>query len=53
VLFWLYGPNLEEIGRRFESKNRIMTYPTLDTAAWSLSLLKERGELLVGAGSST
>jgi acyl-CoA synthetase (NDP forming) len=53
VLFWLYGPNHEEIGRRFESKNRIMTYPTLDTAAWSLSLLKERGELLVSAGSST
>ena len=41
ALFWLYGPNLEEIGRRFESKNRIMTYPTLDTAAWSLSLLRE------------
>ena len=41
VLFWLYGPNLEEIGRRFESKNRIMTYPTLDTAVWSLSLLRE------------
>ena len=53
VLFWLYGPNLEEIGRRFESKNRIMTYPTLDTAAWSLSLLREQDQLLVSTGSLT
>ncbi len=53
VLFWLYGPNFEEIGRRFESKKRIMTYPTLDTAAWALSLLKEQGELSFSADSST
>ena len=53
VLFWLYGPNLEEIGRRFESKNRIMTYPTLDTAAWSLSLLREQDQLLVSTSSLT
>jgi acetyltransferase len=42
VLFWLYGPNPEEIGERFEFKKRIMTYPTLEMAAWSLSLLRDR-----------
>lgn len=40
VLFWLYGPNPEEMGKRFESKKRIMTYPSLEMAAWSLSLLR-------------
>jgi len=42
VIAWLYGPNRREISKRFESKNRIMTYPTLEMAAWSLSLLRER-----------
>ena len=42
VVAWLYGPNQREISKRFESKKRIMIYPTLDIAAWSLSLLRER-----------
>jgi len=42
VIDWLYGPNQEEISKRFESKKRIMIYPTLEIAAWSLSLLRER-----------
>lgn len=41
VIAWLYGPNRREIGKRFESNKRIMTYPTLEMAAWSLSLLRE------------
>ncbi len=42
VVAWLYGPNPKEISKRFESKKRIMIYPTLETAVWSLSLLRER-----------
>jgi len=41
VVAWLYGPNPEEISKRYESKKRIMIYPTLELAAWSLSLLRE------------
>jgi len=41
VVAWLYGPNPEEISIRFESKKRIMIYPTLELAAWSLSLLRQ------------
>ncbi len=44
VIAWLYGPNQREISKRFESKKRIMVYPTLEVAAWSLSLLRERRE---------
>lgn len=46
VLFWLYGPNPEEIGERFEFKKRIMTYPSLEMAVWSLSLLRDRHSYL-------
>ena len=42
VVAWLYGPNPEEITKRFESKKKIMIYPTLELAAWSLSLLREK-----------
>jgi acetyltransferase len=41
VVAWLYGPNPEEISLRFESKKKIMIYPTLELAAWSLSLLRQ------------
>ena len=44
VVAWLYGPNPEEISAKFEKKKRIMIYPTLDLAAWSLSLMKEKHE---------
>jgi len=42
VTAWIYGPNTEEIGKRFESQNRIMVYPTLELAAWAMSLLRDR-----------
>ncbi len=42
VAAWLYGPNPEEISIKFESKKRIMIYPTLELAAWSLSLLRKK-----------
>lgn len=40
VVAWLYGPNTEEICKKFESERKIMTYPTLESAAWSLSILR-------------
>jgi acyl-CoA synthetase (NDP forming) len=40
VVAWLYGPNPLEISRHFESRGKIMTYPTLMLAAWALSLLR-------------
>ena len=42
VVGWLYGPNPEKISKKYESKKRIMIYPTLDLAAWSLSLLRKQ-----------
>jgi acyl-CoA synthetase (NDP forming) len=42
VLVWTYGPNPQEVEKRFESRNKIMTYPTLELASWALSLLRER-----------
>ena len=46
VAAWLYGPNPGEIGERFESTKRIMVYPTLEMASWSLSLLRDRYKTL-------
>jgi acyl-CoA synthetase (NDP forming) len=37
VAAWLYGPS-----EKFESKKKIMIYPTLELAAWSLSLLRKK-----------
>jgi len=45
VVAWLYGPNPEEISIKFEYKKRIMIYPTLELAAWSLSLLRQVSEV--------
>jgi phospholipid N-methyltransferase len=42
VIAWIYGPNTAAVKKRFESKNRIMIYPTLKIAAWALSLLRDR-----------
>ena len=42
VIVWTYGPNTKEVRKKYESKKRIMTYPTLDIAAWALSLLRDR-----------
>jgi acetate---CoA ligase (ADP-forming) len=53
VAVWLYGPNPEEIGERFESTKKIMVYPTLERASWSLSLLKQRYDALARAGAAS
>jgi len=42
VIVWTYGPNPQEVEKRFESQKRIMTYPTLELATWALSLLRDR-----------
>jgi acetyltransferase len=47
VVAWLYGPNPDEIGKKLEGEKKIMTYPTLELAAWSLSLLSDRYRSLV------
>jgi len=46
VAAWLYGPNPGEIGEKFEATKRIMVYPTLETASWALSLLRDRYRVL-------
>ena len=46
VLAWLYGPNINEISKRFEKEKKIMVYQTIEKAAWSLALLRERQQLL-------
>ena len=46
VVAWLYGPNPLEISKHFESKKKIMIYPSLEMAAWSLSLLRDRHSYL-------
>jgi acyl-CoA synthetase (NDP forming) len=46
VIAWVYGPNTPEIADRLESKKRIMVYPSLDIASWSLSLLRDRYKIL-------
>jgi acyl-CoA synthetase (NDP forming) len=46
VVAWLYGPNPLDMTKQFESRKRIMTYPTLELAAWSLSILRDRHEVL-------
>lgn len=42
VIVWTYGPNPREIDKKFESRKRIMSYPSLELAAWALSLLRDR-----------
>jgi acyl-CoA synthetase (NDP forming) len=42
VVAWLYGPNPLEMAKQFESRKRIMTYPTLELAVWALSILRDR-----------
>ncbi len=46
VIAWTYGPNTREVTKRFESKNRIMIYPTLEIATWALSLLRDRHRII-------
>ena|GEM_PF-3211204 len=42
VVSWLYGENSEGIGERFEKEGKIMTFPTIERAAWALSVLRKR-----------
>jgi len=42
VIGWTYGPNSTEAQMQFESKNRIMIYPTLELAPQALSWLRGR-----------
>ncbi len=42
VVVWTYGPHARKVRKKYESKKRIMTYPTLEIAAWALSLLRDR-----------
>ena len=42
VIGWIYGPNTTEVQMQFESKNRIMIYPTLELATQALSWLRDR-----------
>jgi acetyltransferase len=51
VVGWIYGPNTAEVKERFEAHRRIMIYPTLETATWALSLLRDRYELLLRSNS--
>ena len=46
VIAWIYGPNTAEVGKRIESKNRIMVYPTLELATWAMSLLRDRYQVI-------
>jgi acyl-CoA synthetase (NDP forming) len=50
VVAWLYGPNVNEISKRFEKEKKITVYQTIEKAAWSLALLKERQKFLERAG---
>ncbi|MBC8457888.1 MAG: CoA-binding protein [Deltaproteobacteria bacterium] len=46
IIAWTYGPNTTEVDKRFESKKRIMVYPTLEIATWALSLLRDRYQIM-------
>jgi acetyltransferase len=46
VIGWIYGPNTAEVQKQFESKNRIMIYPTLELAAQALSWLRDRYKII-------
>jgi len=46
VVMWLYGPNTDEISTRVERYGQIMTYQSIEKAAWALSLLWDREKIL-------
>ena len=46
VIGWIYGPNATEVQMQFESKNRIMIYPTLELATQALSWMRDRYNIL-------
>ncbi len=42
VVAWLYGENSEGIGEKLEKEEKIITFPTIEEAAWALSILRKR-----------
>ena len=46
VIAWTYGPKAKETRKNFESKKRIMTYPTIDISTWAMSLLRDRYKIV-------
>ena len=46
VVGWLYGPNAKEIRERYEKEKKVTMFQTIEKAAWSLSLLRERDKFL-------
>jgi len=46
VIGWIYGPNTTEVQIQFESKTRIMIYPTLELVTLALSWLRDRHKIL-------
>ncbi|MBW2616360.1 MAG: hypothetical protein JRD02_09320, partial [Deltaproteobacteria bacterium] len=42
VVGWIYSPNVKEISERFEKEKKVTVFQTIEQAAWSLSLLRER-----------
>ena len=46
VIGWIYGPNTTEVQLQFESKNRIMIYPTLELSTQALSWLRDRYKII-------
>jgi len=46
VTGWIYGPNTAEVQKQFESRNRIMIYPTLELAAQALAWLRDRYQVI-------
>ncbi len=39
---WVYGPNVKEINEKFEKEKKVTIFQTIEKAAWSLSLLRDR-----------
>jgi len=46
VIGWIYGPNTTEVQIQFESKTRIIIYPTLELVTLALSWLRDRHKIL-------
>ena len=47
VAAWLYGPNTDDVSKAFEAKKRMMTYVTIERAAWALSILRDRHKTIL------
>ena len=46
VVAWFYGPNQRGINQKLERKKEVGAYQTIERAAWSLSLLRERHQFV-------